>query len=148
MDRVLLWGWFGSNVPLAWGINAIFFPGLVAIYELSLLIRGARHAVSIRQIKAPVALFTAVVLWILFQNTTWTPEGLHHPIWQMTADALEKPIAGSISVSRDLTTLAFMRLITGTSVFWIALQLCRDAARADLLLKSVAVIGCIYAAYG
>ena len=115
VERVLLWAfiaglawcpfWFGSNVLLAWGINAVLFPGLVAIYELSLLIRGERHPVAIRQIKAPAALFAAVVLWIFIQNATWTPEWLHHPIWQMSADALDKPVDGSISVNRELTRL-------------------------------------------
>ena len=158
VERALLWAfiaglawcpfWFGSNVLLAWGINAVLFPGLVAIYELSLLIRGERHPVAMRQIKAPAALFAAVVLWILIQNATWTPDWLHHPIWQMTADALDRPIAGSISVDRDLTTLALLRLITAASVFWIAMQLCRDASRANFLLKSVAALSCAYAAYG
>ena len=60
VERTLLWafiaglGWcpflFGSNVLLAWGINAVVFPGLVAIYELSLLIRGERHPVAMWQI--------------------------------------------------------------------------------------------------
>ena len=124
------------------------FPGLVAIYELSLLIRGERHPVAMKQIKAPAALFAAVVLWILIQNATWTPDWLHHPIWQMTADELDKPVAGSISVDRDLTSLALLRLITAASVFWIALQLCRNASRANILLKSVAALSCAYAAYG
>ena len=75
---------------------------------------------AIKQIRVPAALFGAVVLWILLQNATWTPDWLHHPIWQMAADALDKPIDGSISVNRDLTTLALLRLITAASVFWIA----------------------------
>jgi O-antigen ligase len=104
--------------------------------------------VAMKQIKAPAALFAAVVLWILIQNATWTPDWLHHPIWQMTADALERPIDGSISVNRDLTTVALLRLITAASVFWIAIQLCRDAWRANFLLKSVAALSCAYAAYG
>ena len=142
VERVLLWAfiaglawcpfWFGSNVLLAWGINAVLFPGLAAIYELSLLIRGKRHPVAIRQIKVPAALFAAVVLWILIQNATWTPDWLHHPIWQMTADALDRPVDGSISVNRELTSLALLRLITAASVFWIALQLCRDACAGEL----------------
>jgi O-antigen ligase len=158
VERALLWVfiaglawcpfWFGSNVLLAWGGNAVLFPGLVAIYELSLLVRGERHPVAIKQIKFPAALFAAVVLWILIQNATWTPALLHHPIWQMAADALERPIDGSISVSRDLTTLALLRLITAASVFWIAVQLCRDASRANFLLWSVAALCCAYAAYG
>jgi O-antigen ligase len=158
VDRALLWAfiaglawcpfWFGSNVLLAWGVNAVLFPGLVIIYELSLFIRGERHPAAIKHIKVPAALFVSVVIWILIQNAAWTPAWLHHPIWQMAADALDKPVDGSISVDRDLTTLALLRLITAASVFWIALQLCRHASRADLLLWSVAAITCGYAAYG
>jgi O-antigen ligase len=158
VDRVFLWAlmaglawcpfWFGSNMLLAWGVNAVLFPGLLVIYELSLLVRGERHPVAIKHIKIPAALFGVVVLWILIQNATWTPAWLHHPIWQMAADALDKPIDGSISVNRDLTTLALLRLITAASVLWVAIQLCRDASRAALLLWSIAAIGCAYAAYG
>jgi O-antigen ligase len=158
VERALFWAfvaglawcpfWFGSNVLLAWGINAVLFPGLVAIYEISLLIRGKRHPVAIWQIKIPAALLGAVVLWILIQNATWTPGSWHHPIWQMAADALDKPLDGSISVNRELTSLALLRLITAASVFWIALQLCRDASRASLLLWSIAAITSVYAAYG
>ena len=140
--------WFGSAVLLAWGINAVLFPGLVVIYELSLLIRRKPHPVAVGQIKLPAALFTAVVLWILAQNATWTPDWLHHPIWQMAAEALDKPIAGSISVDRELTSLALLRLITAASVFWLALQLGRDAARANFLLVSIAAIIGVYAVYG
>jgi O-antigen ligase len=158
IERALFWAlvaglawcpfWFGSNEPLAWGINALLFPGLVVIYEISLLVRGECHPIAIKHVKAPAALFAAVVLWIFIQNATWTPGWLHHPIWQMSADALERPTNGSISVDRDLTTLALLRLITSASVLWIAFQLSRDAARAYLLLWSVAVIGCAYAGYG
>jgi O-antigen ligase len=157
-ERALLWAfiaglawcpfWFGGSVLLAWGINAVLFPGLVVIYEISLLIRGDRHPVGIAQVKLPAALFTAVVLWILAQNATWTPDWMHHPIWQMTADALGRPVEGSISVNRELTGLALLRLVTAASVFWLALQLCRDAARAKFLLWSIAAITCAYAAYG
>ena len=157
-DRALLWAfiaglawcpfWFGSNELVAWGINAVLFPGLVAIYELSLLTRRERHPVAIRHIKLPAALFAGVALWILFQNAMWTPDWLHHPIWQMTADALGRPVDGSISVNRELTSLALLRLITAASAFWLAMQLCRDAARASFLLWSVAAITCAYAAYG
>jgi O-antigen ligase len=113
-----------------------------------LLIRGERHPVAIWQIKVPAALFSAVVIWILVQNATWTPEWSHHPIWQMAADALDQPLDGSISVDRELTSLALLRLITAASVFWIALQLCRNGSRAGLLLQSIAAITCAYAAYG
>src|SRR5262249_39098264 len=41
-----------------------------------------------------------------------------------------------------------LRLITAASVFWLAMQICREASRAKLLLYSVAVIICAYAVYG
>src|SRR5262245_13619445 len=75
VERVILWAfvaalawcpfWFGSNVLLAWGINAVLFPGLAAIYEASLLIRGERHPVAVKHVKLPAVLFSAVVLWVL-----------------------------------------------------------------------------------
>jgi O-Antigen ligase len=158
VEQVLLWAfiaglawcpfWLGSNVLLAWGVNAVLFPGLVIVYELSLLIRGECHPVAIKHIRVPTALFAAVVIWTLIQNATWTPAWLHHPIWQMAAEALDKPIDGSISVNRELTSLALLRLITAAAVFWIAMQLSRDVLRANFLLWSVAVVGCAYAAYG
>jgi O-antigen ligase len=158
VERALLWTfiaglawcpfWFGSNVLLAWGINAVLFPSLVATYELSLLIRGDRHPVAIWQIKVPAALFGTAVVWILIQNAIWTPDSWHNPIWQMTADALDQPVDGSISVDRELTSLALLRLITAASAFWLALQLCRDVSRARFLLFSIGTITCAYAAYG
>jgi O-antigen ligase len=157
-ERLLFWAfvaglawcpfWFGSSDLTAWGINAVVFPGLAVVYEISILVRGTRHPVGIKAIQIPAALFAAVVFWIVIQNATWTPPSLQHPIWQMTADALERPVIGSISVNRDLTSLALLRLITAASVFWLALQLCRNPSRAHLLLRAIAIIGAAYAAYG
>ena len=139
---------YGGTGLLAWGINAVLFPGLAALYEISLLATGERHPVAVKEIRISAALFVAVMIWIIVQNATWTPTSWHHPIWGMAADALGKPIAGSISVNRDLTTLALMRLITAASVFWLALQLCRKASRAKQFMMGISVISCGYAAYG
>jgi O-antigen ligase len=140
--------WGGSNALIAWGVNAVIFPGLAASYELSLILRGAQHPVEFRRIRIAAALFAAVTVWALVQNMTWVPGGWQHPIWQLASDLLGRPIAGSISVDRSLTTLAILRLITAASVFWLALQLSRDAWRARLLIWSVVAISALYAAVG
>jgi O-antigen ligase len=140
--------WLGSNRPLAWGINAALFPGLAALYELSLVLRGTSHPVAIRRIGLAAALFALVIVWILIQNVTWTPAQWQHPIWQLASEALGHPVAGSISADRELTTLALLRLMTAASAFWLALQLSRDAARARLLIWSVVGISALYAAAG
>src|SRR5579885_3618467 len=99
--------WYGSNDPSAWGANAVLFPGLAILYELSLLARGKGHPVGMRELALPASLFAAVVGW-----------------------------------------LALLRLITAAAAFWLSVQLCRDGARARLLLVAVASIGALYAAYG
>lgn len=138
----------GSNDYFSWGVNAVLFPGLAAIYEVSVVVRGKSHSVGVKEVWISAALFVAVVLWIMVQNATWTPSSWHHPIWAMTSEALERPINGSISVNRDLTTVALMRLITAASVFWLALQLCRNAMRAKHFMTAIVVIVCGYSAYG
>src|SRR6266446_5234679 len=140
--------YYGSNDLTAWGINAVLFPGLAAVYEVSLLIRRKSHPIGIRHLALPAALFTAVVLWIWLQTLTWVWPSLIDPIWRMAGDALAQPIAGSISVNRDLTVLALVRLITAASTFWVAVQLCRNGARARFLIQAIAVIACFYALYG
>jgi O-antigen ligase len=140
--------WYGSNDILAWGVNAVLFPGLAALYEIALLIGRKAHPIGIRNIAAPAILFALVLIWIAVQTLTWSRSPLMNPVWGMASEALGRSLDGSISVNRDLTVLALVRLITAASVFWLALQLCRDGARASLFVTVIAAIGCAYAAYG
>lgn len=157
-ERVLLWlfiaglawcpFWLGSNRELAWGVNGVLFPGLAIVYEAYLLVTRKPHPVGIRNVALSAVLFLVVVAWIVVQLATWTPAVLHNPAWSLTADVLGKPVPGSITVDRDLTTLSLLRLITAAAVFWLALQLGRDPGRASLLIHAIGLIGVVYAAYG
>jgi hypothetical protein len=140
--------WYGGNALIAWGVNAILFPGLAVAYEVSLLARRKPHPVGVRHLALPAALFSAVVLWIGFQSLDWGTTSFANPIWGMIAEVLARPVKGSISVNRDLTVMALIRLLTDASAFWLALQLSRDGARAVRLVAAVASIGCGYAVYG
>src|SRR6266536_1524520 len=77
--------WLGSNRPIAWGINAVLFPGLAALYELSLLLRGVPHPVPIRRVGISAVLFALVATWIVVQNVPRTPSAWQHPIWQLAS---------------------------------------------------------------
>lgn len=157
-DNVIFWAfltglawapfWFGSNVLLAWGINAIIFPGLALLFEVAVLAGRRPHPVALKRIALPAVLFTATAIWILVQNAPWPALEVHHPLWGMAADALAAPVKGSISVSRDLTAQALLRLITAASVFWLALQFGRDGERANRIVVGIAAIGAAYAVYG
>jgi O-antigen ligase len=139
--------WFGSNDLLAWSINAALFSGLVVALELNLLVHGTAHPVPAGRLRVAFACFVLVLLWVCVQASTWTPSGWHNPIWAMTAGLLDTSVPGSISVNRDATWVALVRLLTGACSFWLALQLCRNAKRADTLFKALAWIGFGYAAY-
>jgi O-antigen ligase len=73
---------------------------------------------------------------------------VHSPIWGLAENALGLAVDGSITVNRDLSVQALVRLVTSASVFWLALQLGRDAARANLVIVGIAVFCVADAAYG
>src|SRR5579872_3641024 len=125
VDRLIFWAfviglawvpfWYGSNDWIAWGVNAILFPGLTLLFEAALLCQSRRHPVGIRSLAVPAILFVGVLCWIMLQLATWTKLPWFNPIWSMTSEALGQPVTASISVNRDLTTLALVRLITAAS---------------------------------
>ena len=59
-------------------------------YEVVLLLRGRQHAYAPKALALPIALFAAVVIWILLQNAPFLPASLQHPIWAMAAEALDR----------------------------------------------------------
>ena len=61
---------------------------------------------AIHRVRLAAILFGIAATWALLQNVTWMPSGWQHPIWQLASDLLGRPIAGSISVDRSLTTVA------------------------------------------
>lgn len=140
--------WFGSERPVAWGINAVLFGAFVIIHEVGLLWRGREHAVALRRIAIPVASVAIVVAWCLCQVSTAVPTILQNPVWQLARDTLDSNIPGSISVNRDATIAAVLRLLTAASAFWLMLQLCRNSARARILVGALAIVGACYATYG
>ena len=140
--------WLGGNRVLPWGVNAVYFGLALLAYEVSLLWRGTGHAVGAKELVLPVALFVGVCLWCVFQMSIWSPAGVQHPVWATASDALGRALNGSISVDPDLSALAFMRLLTGASVFWLSLQLCRDSERAHWLLNGVGIAIAAYSAWG
>jgi O-antigen ligase len=140
--------WFGSERPVAWGINAALFGALVIAYEAGVLWRGRAHAVAVRRVALLAACITVVAIWCLLQASTWLPASSQAPIWQLARETLQTNIAGSISVNRDATIVALLRLLTAACAFWLMLQLCRSSVRARRLVGALAVVGAGYAAYG
>lgn len=137
--------WLGGNRPLAWGVNGVVFPGLALAYEALALLQRRPHPVALTRIAGPVALFALATAWALLQSA---PLGVGHPLWEVAAQALGRPLTGAISLNPGETRLAALRLLTDASAFWLALQLCRRPERAHGLLAIVAGVTALYGAFG
>src|SRR6266851_10023935 len=55
--------WFGSNVPLVWGIHAIVFGGLLVAYGAGAVFRGTPLALPLARLGWPLAALAVVLLW-------------------------------------------------------------------------------------
>jgi O-antigen ligase len=140
--------WLGSNREIAWYINAVLFGALFLVFEISLVARRRGHPVPLKRVAFPVGAFVLVCVWILIQATTWTPAQLHNPLYQFLRERANLNISGSITINRTETYIAFLRLLTAGSVFWLFLQLCRSPKRAHWTTQAVAIISFCYAVYG
>ncbi len=139
--------WLGGNRLISWGAHAVLFGGVLIFLEIGLLISGRGHSVGLYHIRLPAILIGVVLAWIVLQIAGIVPASWMHPIWSLASGVLGEPLTGSISVNRELTVLALVRLLTAVAVFWLSLQLCREPKRANRILFDIAIIGFAYAAY-
>ncbi len=137
----------GSNRPLPAAILALWTGGLLVIWAGCAGWGLARVAVAPAKLRLPLILFGLAALWILVQALP-LPAGWGDPIWGVASEALGRPLRQTISVNPEKTLSGLMRLLSYAAVFWLALQLARDAQRARIAIVAVALIGTIYALYG
>lgn len=140
--------WLGSNRFVPWGVNACLLGMTVLCYELFLVVFSRPHSVGIRVVLPSAVLFGGVIIWCLIQMSLLVPATWTHPIWAMAGDGLDQPIAGSISINRDLTSIGAVHLLTAACSFWLSLQLCRNSDRARILVQAIGIITAVYALYG
>lgn len=139
---------FGSNT--AWSSNL-----LVILVGLSAAVWAAFAIARLKLIRIPLQRFRYLVLvallliaWFVVQNSTWTPDGWHHPMWQSTADTLGIAVAGTIGLDPAAAYETLGRIIAYALTFFVAAQLCRNSETALKLAYALAVIAVVYALYG
>ncbi|MCS0496092.1 O-antigen ligase family protein [Ancylobacter sp. MQZ15Z-1] len=154
---VLVLAWLplplGSNHLISWSINAVLLSALLAAFEIGKLVTGGRRPVAIRRIGWAAVLLAVLIGWIVFQLTPYAPSGWQNDFWALARSHLDQialvgVVEGRISVAPDAGMIGLMRLVTCAAAFYLALQLCRDRLRADLLMMSFIVISVAYALFG
>ncbi len=138
----------GGNRPVAWSALGLAVGLLLVIWAVAAMRDRSLMAVAWRRIWPAAAIFSALIAWYLFQAAAFSPGDWHNPIWLETSQALTVSAPGTISVNPVDTITGVLRLLTYGGVFWLALQLGRDAGHARQALWILAMAGVGYAAYG
>ena len=131
------WSW--SLLSLVAGVLCLAW-GLVHLRDPGAGWKGLHQGIPL--------LFLAACAWIWVQQAQWVPLSWQHPLWGMASEVLGRDLPGQISLAREDTLLALMRLLGYGLVFFLALQLARDRTRARRLFGWLTIAGLAYALFG
>lgn len=137
---------FGSNREWSWSLCAFIAAVITIAWVLQALIRPRQVSQSVPPVV--IVLFLTVCGWAWVQTMTTVPVEWQHPLWGMAADALGKPLSGSISLSSEDGFTALMRLLAYGMVFFLAFQFGRNREWALSSFKWLAFAGFAYSIYG
>ena len=136
----------GSNREWSWTLCA-FLAAIIALgWVLQSVFRPQQISLSLRP--GVIVLFLAVCTWAWVQTVAWVPTDWKHPLWMMNAEVLGQSLPGSISLAREDSLIALMRLLCYGLVFFLAFQFGSNRERALSTFKWVAFAGFAYAIYG
>ncbi len=138
----------GGQRPLAWTLLALAVGLLLVAWAVGVQRGAARAAVPLRRLALPLVLVAVALAWAVAQTLAALPPDIHHPLWEEAARTLDRPVVGIVSVDPALTWTAVLRLLCYGGVFWLAVQLGRDRARARSAVLVCALAAAAYAVYG
>jgi O-antigen ligase len=139
---------FGSNRPWAWEVLGVIVGLLMSLLGAYQLLRPETRVTKLGPLRIPALLFATAVGWAVFQCLPLTPGAWHHPLWSQAQDYLGSQIITSISVNRIASISHTFRLITYGGIFWLSYSFCQETRRARTVIKAVALIVILYAAWG
>jgi O-antigen ligase len=135
----------GSARPLAWDVLAL----AVALLLLSTLILPTIETSIWREgLFLPTLLFAIVIGYALIQTVPLAPARLRNPIWDEATDILGNGVYGSIAADRGAALIYILRLLSYAGIFYLSVIMGRDAHRARVGVRLVALSGCLYGVYG
>lgn len=144
----------GGQRPWAWTLLALLIGLLLIAWSLLALTGRGRAALSLAALAPIAAPFILVFAWALIQTLPGLPAAWWHPLWieaggALVADATQgEAVRGTLSLDPAAGRTGLLRLLSYAGMFWLALQLGRDRARARLGLRVLAGAGVAYAVFG
>src|ERR1039457_7031370 len=112
---------------------------IIAVMAVSVAIVALRirpgEAGFLSSVIRPMAIIAAIpALWMLFQVLPLKNVGLANPIWETAAAALERPLAGSISIDPGATLISLARYLSAVAIAFVAAAVAVDRRRAAWVL--------------
>jgi hypothetical protein len=120
-----------TDGPAAFGAVAFIVALCLAFISYSVRERELEHLTKV--LRLPLLFAAVPAAWMLAQLAPLPFPALSHPVWTSTAEALNTPVAGHISVDLGATLIAFLRYLTAVGIFLGAAALAVDRTRADWL---------------
>jgi len=145
---IVAWAPFplGSNRQWSWSLLAALVSINWSIWVLS--VWGAPQKLRpLRRLFVPLVLSLLTLAWALIQASTFVPSAWVHPVWQLGADLLQRPVQGSISMDRWRTLTEVMKLATYLAAGVLAFMMAQRSERAQRMMDAIMLIGAFYAVY-
>src|SRR5450631_1503350 len=117
---------------------------VIAVMAVSVAIVALRfrpgEAGFLSSVIRPMAIVAAVpALWMLVQVLPLKNVGLANPIWESAAAALERPLAGSISIDPGATLISLARYLSMAAIAFVAAAVAVDRHRAEWILFALTI---------
>ena len=135
----------GSARPLAWGFWGIYLGLVLTIYAVLILRSRQALRVGLSGFKLPLALFVALLVWLVIQIVPLGSIFGGFPIEGMAGVVAQ---ANTISVDPSSTILMFVRQCSYGVLFFLVLQVAANPRRRELAIN-ILLFSCLgYALFG
>ncbi|MEI9989855.1 MAG: O-antigen ligase family protein [Rhizomicrobium sp.] len=146
----IAWAPFPLGSAVSWGASLIEMAVAVSwlFWSVSMIAEPGEIVRNFRLVWFSGLMVLSVLLWCGIQILPIVPADWAHPIWGMAAQALGKPLAGTISIDPWRTKAEILKLASYVAAFWLTLSLARRSEAAKTLLNAIVAITTFYAFYG
>ena len=135
----------GSGRPLAWAAWGVYFGLVITIYAFLLLRSQQPLRVGLAGYKLPLALFAAVLLWLVVQII---PIGALLGGFPIEGRLGQVAVSDTLSIDPSSTILMLVRQCSYGALFFLLVQIAANPVRRELALN-VLLIACLgYALLG
>jgi hypothetical protein len=106
----------------------------VALWIVSAGVRPGEAGHLAKVVRPALLLMALPALWVLVQLFPMPFKSLSHPVWTSTAEALNMPVSGHISIDLGSTLIGLVGYLTAAGILIVATTVTIDRARAEWLL--------------